>query len=122
LILVVQEQLEKLAGKKQRKTEDESQREKENAAAGLLQLPSKTTSTTIQARCGTDSTLRMSSSCLTCICSPSFRDFRGSTSSFQIGNDGQQGAFQGPNPIEQTEGTDSVAGYVDNMNPGVSRI
>ncbi|KAG0298281.1 hypothetical protein BGZ97_004127 [Linnemannia gamsii] len=37
--LVVQEQLEKLAGKKQRKTEDESQREKENAAAGLLQLP-----------------------------------------------------------------------------------
>ncbi|KAF8929824.1 hypothetical protein BGZ47_000867 [Haplosporangium gracile] len=37
--LVVQEQLEKLAGKKQKKTEDESQREKENTAAGLMPLP-----------------------------------------------------------------------------------
>ncbi|KAF9276448.1 hypothetical protein BGZ88_001747 [Linnemannia elongata] len=37
--LVVQEQLEKLAGKKQRKTEDEGQREKENTAAGLMPLP-----------------------------------------------------------------------------------
>ncbi|KAF9922345.1 hypothetical protein FBU30_007571 [Linnemannia zychae] len=40
--LVVQEQLEKLAGKKQKKTEDELQREKDNAAAGVMSLPKAT--------------------------------------------------------------------------------
>ncbi|KAF9900561.1 hypothetical protein EC991_007184 [Linnemannia zychae] len=37
--LVVQEQLEKMAGKKQKKTDDEIQREKDNAAAGVMSLP-----------------------------------------------------------------------------------
>ncbi|KAF9954876.1 hypothetical protein BGZ72_004190 [Mortierella alpina] len=37
--LVVQEQLDKLAGKKQRKTEDEAQREIQNAMAGDIALP-----------------------------------------------------------------------------------
>ncbi|CAO3574570.1 unnamed protein product [Mortierella alpina] len=37
--LVVQEQLDKLAGKKQKKTEDEAQRELQNAIAGDLALP-----------------------------------------------------------------------------------
>ncbi|KAF9931803.1 hypothetical protein BGZ67_005109 [Mortierella alpina] len=37
--LVVQEQLDKLAGKKQKKTEDEAQREIQNAIAGDIALP-----------------------------------------------------------------------------------
>ncbi|KAF9126081.1 hypothetical protein BGW39_006952 [Mortierella sp. 14UC] len=36
--LVVQEQLEKMAGKKQKKTEDEIQREKDNTAAGIEKI------------------------------------------------------------------------------------
>lgn len=41
-----------------------------------------------------------------------FRHCRGSAGSFQIGNDGQQGTFQGPDPVEQIEGTGYVAIYV----------
>lgn len=54
----MQEQLEKLAGKKQRKTEDEGQREKENTAAGLMPLPSKVTLARIVDLCDFDATLR----------------------------------------------------------------
>ena len=44
LSIVVQEQLDKLAGKKQRKTEDEAQREIQNAMAGDIALPSRSCS------------------------------------------------------------------------------
>ncbi|KAK3829654.1 MAG: hypothetical protein J3R72DRAFT_264184 [Linnemannia gamsii] len=40
--LVVQEQLEKMAGKKQKKTEDETRREKDNTAAGIMSRPKAT--------------------------------------------------------------------------------
>jgi hypothetical protein len=108
--IVVQEQLEKMAGKKQKKTEDEIQREMDNTAAGVVSLSSKKNlaahrNLVVVLWCCKKYNFYLHKVIINLL------QYRSVTCGFQIGNDSEKGDFQGRDSVESTQGNAIIASY-----------